>query len=339
MKKEDWYHAISEVHPKYLDEADSYKPRKTLPWKRWCGIAACMCLFFCSTVSVLAIADNNFVYELLYALSPAIAQKLKPVSISCEDRGIKMEVVAATVEGANAAILISIQDLTEERLDETTDLFDSYSIHTPYDQTGGCSLVAYDAETKTAFFMVTIEQMNQILIPGDKITFTVSELLSRKTHTNRRLTEIDLEQVPLVNDWMENPNIRGTGGMDMDSLDENHLQLIKPNEESPLLLEEGAALTGYGMVEDKLHVQIRYSNILETDNHGDIYLKQQSGEPLHCSYSVSFWADNSQDSYEEYVFSIPSDELEKYEIWGEFWTCKSGPIQGNWQVTFPLAEP
>ena len=35
-----------------------------------------------------------------------------------------------------AQILVSMRDMMASRLDETTDLFDSYSIHTPYDQTG-----------------------------------------------------------------------------------------------------------------------------------------------------------------------------------------------------------
>lgn len=338
MKKEDLYNGISGVRPEYLDEADSYKPRKSIHWKRWGAIAACTCLCFCSAVPVLAAANNDFAYELLYAVSPSIAQKLKPVSVSCEDNGIKMEVVAANIEGTNATILVSMQDIMGDRLDETTDLFDSYSIHTPYDQIGGCSLVEYDVETKTAFFMLTIEQMNQVLIPGDKITFSVSKLLNEKKHSNIELTEIDLENVPLVNNLMVNPSIRGWGGIDLDSLDRNNLQLMRPNEESALVLEEGVTLTGCGIVDSKLHVQIRYNNILETDNHGYIYLKNQNGEVLHCQYNVAFWDDNKTDSYEEYIFLVSSNELENYEIWGEFWTCNEGSIEGNWQVTFPLTK-
>lgn len=338
MKKEDLYNGISGIRPEYLDEADSYKPRKTIHWKRWGAIAACICLCFCSVVPVLAATNNDFAYELLYAISPSVAQKLKPVSVSCEDNGIKMEVVAANVEGTNATILISMQDIMGDRLDETTDLFDSYSIHTPYDQIGGCSLVEYDIETKTAFFMLTIEQMNQVLIPGDKITFSVNKLLNKKKHSDIELTEIDLRNMPSINNIMDAPNIRGWGGIDLDSFDRDNLQLMRPNEESPIVLEEGVILTGYGVVDGKLHVQIRYDNILETDNHGYVYLKNQRGEVLHCQYNAAFWDDNKTDSYEEYVFAVSSDELENYEVWGEFWTCNGGPIEGNWQVTFSLTK-
>jgi hypothetical protein len=67
------------------------------------------------------------------------------------------------------------------------------------------------------------------------------------------------------------PNIRDLAGMDLDSLDENNLQLVRLNEESAVVLERGIALTGYRIVDGKLHVQIRYDNIRETDNYEDSY--------------------------------------------------------------------
>lgn len=123
--------------------------------------------------------------------------------------------------------------------------------------------------------------------------------------------------------------------MEQDAFEEEHAQLMEPWEEA-IVLEKGAALTGYGIVDNKLHVQVRYTDILKTDNHGNIYLKNKDGEIIHCQYSASFWDDNEADSYEEYVFDIPVDDLNNYEIWGEFWTCSAGSIKGSWQVTFPL---
>lgn len=338
MKREDLYHGISGICPEYLDEADAYKPRKTMHWKRWAAAAACIGLCFCGAVPALAAAHNEVIYEWLYAVSPSMAQKLKPVNVSCEDQGIQMEVAAADIEGANAKILVSMQDMTGERLDETTDLFDSYSIHTPYDQIGGCSLAEYDAATKTAFFMLTIEQMDQALIPGDKITFSVNEILTGKKHSDRELTEIDLGNVPLISDLIEAPDIRGGSGRDLDVFGESDPRLMRPKEASASVLEEGVTLTGYGIVDGKLHVQIRYDRILETDNHGEVYLKSPSGEVLHCQYNTAFWDEDQKDSYEEYIFSVTSEELEACEIWGEFWTCNGGTIEGNWQVTFPLTK-
>jgi hypothetical protein len=337
MTVEDLYHGISEIQPKYLEEADTYKARKPARWKKWVA-AACICVCFGSAVPVLAAGDNKIAYELLYMISPSAAQKLKPVRISCEDNGIKMEVAAANIEGHKATILVSMQDVKGNRLDETADLFDSYSIHTPYDQRGGCFFAGYDEETATATFMLEIEQMNEVLIPGDKITFSVGEILVGKKHSDLKLETIDLVELPVINNFKANPDISGYGGMDLDSLEEDKIRLMEPDEESAFVLEKGVALTGYGILDNELHVQVRYADILETDNHGRIYLKNENGEAVYDQYSVSFRDEDGRDNYQEYIFPIPADGLDSYEMWGEFWTCSSGPIKGNWQVTFPLTD-
>jgi len=329
---------MAEVENDLILEAENafHRKKKAIHVKRWIAVAACLCLCFCCTVPALAAAGNELAYEVLYSISPTIAQKLKPVNASCEDNGIEMTVVAAEVDGEKATILVSMHDNTGERLDETTDLFDSYSIHTPYDQSGGCSLVSYDEDTKTATFMLTIEQMNHVLIPGDKITFSVSQLLSKKEHSSFKITQVNTEDVHSITEFVTNPDIRGGGGSEFKSIDWDNLLLMKPDEANAIVLENGVTLTGYGIVEEKLHIQLRYNDIHNTDNHGYVYLKIQDGKGLDCESSFAFWDDNHVNSYEEYVFPVSAEELANYEIWGEFWTCNNGPIKGNWQVTFPM---
>lgn len=101
--------------------------------------------------------------------------------------------------------------------------------------------------------------------------------------------------------------------------------------------KNGVTLSGYGLVDGKLHVQVRYADILNTDNHGDIYLKSNSGEILNCEKSISFWDESGVDSYEEYIFLVTAEEISNYEVWGEFWTGGE-LIEGDWQVTFPITE-
>ena len=199
-------------------------------------------------------------------------------------------------------------------------------------------MVKFDSNTGTATFLLTIKQMNHALIPGDKITFSVSRLLSGKQHSEERLTQIDTANLAKVTDFVTNPDIRGYGGLVGESADETEPQLMVPEAENAVELERGVLLSGYGLVDGSLHVQVRYADILNTDNHGDIYLKSSSGEIVNCETSIPFWDDSGVDSYEEYIFPVAAEELSKYEVWGEFWTCNGEPIEGNWQVTFPITE-
>ncbi len=337
--KELLFH-MSELDTDLIMEAETAgSGRKTVPRvTKWLAAAACICLCLSLSIPALAAAGNESAYEMLYSVAPELAQKLKPVQVSSEDNGIEMRVDAAQIEGETAQILVSMRDRVASRLDETTDLFDSYSIHTPYDQTGTCRLVNFDSQTGTATFLLTIEQMNHALISGDKITFSVSRLLSGKQHSEERLTQIDTANLAGVMDFVTNPDIRGYGGLTGETVDEKEPQLMTPNTENTVELENGVLLSGYGLVDGKLHVQVRYVDILNTDNHGDIYLKSSSGEIVNCETSISFWDDDGTDSYEEYSFPVAAEELSKYEVWGEFWTSSGAPIEGNWQVTFPITE-
>ncbi|MBR6147086.1 MAG: DUF4179 domain-containing protein [Lachnospiraceae bacterium] len=340
MRGKELLQNIVEVDNDLILESEKafHRKKKKIHVKRWITVAACLCFCLCSTVPVLAATGNELAYEVLYSISPAIAQKLKPVNVSCEDNGIEMTVVAAEVDGNKATILVSMRDNIGERLDETTDFFDSFSIHTPYDQSGGCSLVSYDDEKKTATFMLTIEQMNRVLIPGDKITFSVSQLLSEKEHSNFKLTQIDTENVRSITEFVTKPDVRGGSGANFDSVDLDNLLFMKSDEVNAINLKNGVTLTGYGIVDGKFHIQLRFDDILHTDNHGYVYLKAQDGKTINCESNFAFWDDNHVNSYEEYVFPISSNELANNEIWGEFWTCNNAPVNGNWQITFPIVD-
>ena len=117
MNAKKFSDAMSELDNKYIDEALNYKKKVKKPiWIKWGAMVASLLLVFTMSVPALAAADFGPAYNLLYKVSPAIAQKLKPVSMSCEDNGIKFEVISAYVEGSEAKIFIPYKILTEIEL-------------------------------------------------------------------------------------------------------------------------------------------------------------------------------------------------------------------------------
>lgn len=332
MKKEDMLDKMSLIDTKYIEEAVYPGKKKRMSLKYMSILAACICLCLGAVVSVLA-ATNETAYEMLYSIAPGIAQRLKPVNVSCTDQGIEMQVIAAKIQDEKAEILISLKDTEGTRIDETIDLFDSYSIHTPHDQSGGCSLVDYDEETGSAIFLIQIEQINHELIPGDKITFSVGNLLTGKKHFDAEISEIDMGNLPEVKEFMINPNVRGASASGREA-DIN--KLIEPDDINARWIGDGGvAVTGWGIVDGKLHIQIRYEDILRTDNHGFLSLKTPDGEQISYDGSIAFWDDKCQNSYEEYIFETSDEEWDNCRVWGEFCTSNT-LIEGKWQVTFPM---
>ncbi len=325
--------AIGMIDDKYIEEART-KPysRGRRPLRRVIAVAAAalLCVLLgVAGVSALAAADDESAYELLYSVTPGIAQMLKPVRMACEDNGVRMYVESAGVNGSEATVLVSLRDLEGDRVDETTDLFDSYSIRRPFDSSASCEMIGYNDETKTASYLVTITRTDDRNIPGGKVTFSVACFLSGKEEHTVLLPSDPVETEEAL--LLENPPFRGGSGEDFAALSAGCV--LAPGLISDL--SEGVQLTAMGFIDGRLHLQVHYEDILHTDNHGFIYLLDADGNRTECVASTSFWDEENSGSYEEYVFDIGPEEYDGYTICGDF-TTASRLTEGHWQVTFPL---
>ena len=63
-------------------------------------------------MSTAVAANQEAVLRVLYQIAPGMAEYLQPVGQVCEDRGVKLEVVSADVEGSTAKVYLSLTDTT-----------------------------------------------------------------------------------------------------------------------------------------------------------------------------------------------------------------------------------
>lgn len=301
--------------------------------------AAVLVVALLGAMPVLASEVPN-IYELMYLVSPEMAQRFHPVQERCEDQGIAMEVVSTSIHDNVAEIYVTMQDLTGDRIDGTTDLFDSYDIHRPYDSAATCGLVGYEEETKTATFLITIEEWDNEKMVGSNITFSVREFLSHKTKLEDVPVEADLRQAEASprTIQVEETGFSGSEETLQALLQQSRFAVLEPV--SPICTPaEHLYLTGMGYIDGKLHLQLKMEEKPTLDPHGYFYLVDEAGERLGYSYSISFMREENgeQIDYQEFVFDLPQEELSRYQIYGYF--CTSGMLtQGNWQVTFPLVN-
>lgn len=341
MKREDISNSIGNISTRHIQEAEIYHldnisfVRRRFSAKKIVALAASFALLITLTLPGLVAADVQKAYEILYAVSPRIAQELKPVRMSSEENGIKMEVISAYINGDEAHIYISMQDMLGDRIDETTDLYDSYSINRPFSSSATCERISYDEETKKATFLISITQWGQKEIGGKKITFKVDKFLSRKKEYHDKIPQIDLKAVNLSPKTQSNVNMRGWSMSGDISEKPKYIDYLEASSEGSFSPVDGVTVTGVGFINGKLHIQIYYENILETDNHGYVYLVNAAGDEIKYEASVSFWDSKRVGSYDEYIFDVTPDEIQNCELYGHFWTCNS-LTNGNWQVTFPL---
>jgi len=344
--------AITNIDSKYVMEALDYKNKQhhnnSGYFKTIGKVAACfavVCILSVSGTFVAAAAGNENAFQVVYEMFPDIAMNLVTINESCEDNGIKMSVEGINIEGDTADVYISLQDVSGNRIDETTDLFDSYDIRTGEDYQGdrmaGCSFVNYDEESKKATFLLSITNMQGTPMSNDKVTFLLSKILTNKKEMSRELTEItNVNEVEKTRD-VSDVNLRGfaSNGSDIEEFsnfyDKYGKDILCEDENIRFSPVDGATVTAYGFVNGKLHIQVYYEDILQYDNHGFITLVNE--DSTIYPESIDFWDEEGIGSYSEYIFDITPEEMENYKVYGEFITCDT-LIEGDWSVTFSLTE-
>jgi hypothetical protein len=322
-------------------------PRMKKPlWRRPAIVAAALLICICTAAPVMA-ANVPAFYELLYMASPQTAQFFKPVLRACEDNGVRMEVVATYIHGDTAEIYITLQDLTGSRVDATTDLYDSYSIHRPFGSVAHCERVGYDEVTKTATFLIEITEWGNQNIEGDKLTFSVGCFISDKHKYEDVPVNIDLGTLDGAPETREITHFGGSGP----KFKEYFVRDNKPSVPARVLVPaadvfpvvDGITVSGIGFVDGKLHIQTSETDALKHDNHGFFYLEDKKGNEINYEYYVGYIEygepgnEKTRVDYNEFVFDIPQSDISEYSLFGSFYT--SGLYtEGNWSVTFPIEE-
>lgn len=314
------------------------RPRRLRPLIALAAVLVCLALTV-PAFAMPALAADPSGYALLYSISPAAAQFFKPVNRSDEDNGIRLTVDSVYLHSDTVEVYVALQDLTGDRLDETTDLFDSYRINRGFDCSATCSRVGYDARTRTVRFLISITSFDGQDIEGDKLTFSLGRLLTGKTETEGAVAGLDLTAAQ-AEPATQRAAIRGLGGPSADVLrskiDGSYTADMLVPTGTLAAPAPGVAITAMGYVDGLLQIQVLYENILETDNHGQLWLENGAEKP-ECLGSLSFFAENGSDSYEDYYFDVTPAQLADCTLYGSFVTADT-LIEGNWEITFPLTE-
>ncbi len=331
---------ISGLDDTYIIEAINYKRNKETIffWGYLKKAAAAMFIILflgISGMTVAAACGFTPAIKILSKLYPDFALQMKPVNESCIDKDIEMKVEGIYIEDNVAKVYISMRDLASDRIDETIDLFDSYSIHTDGAQIGSCEFVEYDAVNKMAYFLIELQNEKDNPIKGKHMTFSVSRFLSHKLTTDSDLSEINLNELPLNPERrnVDDEQLRFRGG----SNDGGRYNILQYNNTQAFSPVEGVQITAWGIIEDKLHIQVYYEDILTFDNHGTILLKDLNAEDEYVyPRTYAYFDSDGVGSYEEYVFDLGSEtDWNAYSLEAKFWTC-TNLTEGNWKVTFPM---
>ncbi len=303
--------------------------RRVRPRLRRMVIAAAMVAALAVLIPTLAVATPQ-IATLMRHIAPGIAQRFTPICMSCEDQGVRMEVVSAAIHGNVAEVYITMTDLTGDRIDETVDLYDSYTIERGFDSSATCQLLHVDRATKTATLLLTISQWGARDVAGDKITFSVREFLSRKK--TWRDVEIPLALAEVApGAARSDAQITGRTGDNREDW-----PVLQSNLELALPFPE-IVISGAGWVNGMLQIQTKSATHLSMDDHGFLYLEHTSGARQDAAFTIYSYdpARGQETGFCDFVFAVPPEQAGEWHVRGGF-TITGQKTEGNWSVTFPL---
>lgn len=317
-------------------------------------IAAMVALCMALSLPVLAATETG--YALLYAAFPAVAEFFKPIHLSAEDKGIRVEVESIRLQDDTAQIYISVQDLEDDRIDETTELSWHVRPSAPVLYKGTSmesaseTLVSYDPETHTARYLLTVtEYTDRRMQASDLLTLRIGSFISGSRELDTELEEIDLHAVDMAPALTIQPTTTYTcsiyDAQDMERLEairKNGATFLEPNDPgTPLSAISDTALTGLGYVDGELHIQLRCTGPYFDRFTGNLWIQTADGETLWNHIFAGFQGTDETGTpvcrYDEYIYDISPDALEGCTVYGRFWTCDA-MTTGDWAITFPLKE-
>ena len=377
MKSDKIMDAIGMIDEELIAEAQTEViKRKRISKRVIISLIAALIIFLAFGVTTIAKEFNYNLDRVLYDTFSNIAEILKPVNLSCETNGIKMEVISAKREGKRAYIYISMQDIEGDRIDETIDLYDSIFIRLPSGYSGNCTKIGFDEDTKKATFLITIDRLNGLYIPWKKVSFTVGCFLSGRTEPEGFVDEIDLstakidaeyeteitgyrrlkekyepgslqskiyhfayERIPRV---IQNALDLNNWYFEYERYDEEIEKYLVSNEVF-YTSETGAEFVGMGFIDDKLHIKVYYGNRHYNDHIGFLTIYNKNGKEIHSSNM----------KYINNVGEIEENYYAPYETWVDY-TFDISPeeiegcrlyekywkyenyVEGDWKIRFRI---
>lgn len=262
---------------------------------------------------------NPDIYQLMHGFSPEFAARFAPVLESCENNGIRMEVVTASVHDNTAAVYITFEDLEGNRLNEHTYPW-LYSIQDLRDYSSTMS-ANYDQETGTVACLIELNNnmSETAVLEDDRITFFVEYL--ERNETDQPI----IVPVPIA--------LTDSAGLDITYESYTNAALNEPVDETLCRIQEGYDVTCMTVIDGKLHVQTRISH-QTASGYFALSLSGPQEEPIPMDYGYSFYDGGVE--YDHRVFDLAGRAVEDCTLTAEINPVER--IKGPWRVTFDLDQ-
>ena len=333
------------------------------------SVVIIIAILLIGTMTALA-AGVEDINAMLYKIWPEAARALRPLNLSDEVGGIRLDVLSASLTDDQLLITYSLTDLEGDRINADTSCSAIIEIPWMNQGSGSDEMLSFDAETHQAVYASHIEYTSLSLPEGavygsDTITFRVNGLKGSEQKT--------LDLWPLMTDQdytVEAVTAPPESGLETIVQDDKAAdmkktlpKILNPANNLHIPITDNIELSGIGWIDGNLHVQIHVSNyaIYVEYEHGGIadmaryasYINLRDHNGNDVMWAPGFfiqllkdkpyyiWGINWREGDEQWIekiFPVQPEEMDQYIIYGEFTNLRANYedlLQYEWEVSFP----
>ena len=280
---------------------------------------------------------------------PGIMDQLKPVNLSCEDQGVRMEILSGLIRGNESWIVWSLEDLEGGQLDETNfNIMHEWDTVGPIESESDASLYWNSEEHKAVYLWHrTYTSLNE---PVDGCyTYYMDQLYHHEAET------FDLK--PLLKEYAE--SVEGIRPPDHAMAFNGYYGERAPDGlkfldytcplDIPLTERGKLLLTGIGWIDGKLHVQIHEAEPSFCKIDENRFSRYDSVNVVNYSYngydfdkvyrnSPFTWEDpdNPWDRWLEFILDSSPDDVRLMSLKAEM-GFTTATATGNWEIRVPVS--
>ena len=332
-------------------------------------ILAIVLMIACAATALAGAVNENF-NAWLYQIWPEAATTLMSVNMSCENNGIRMEIISAVADGKELYITYSLEDLEGDRLNIENNPILYVNSYPDYLWGASFEQPMKDEATGKVIFGEHFRYQESITA-GDSVlkahlpsftSFTEIPLIDLFPYLEQYGGEVRTMDVPenartlwAYDSYLDDKPVDGDVLASMRVID-NSSSLEIP-------LADTVFLSGIGMVDGQLHVQLHYVNHQKTvlgegldtisyhpdeteimlrgkDSEGWYDSRYQDTDKLPGGISAIGWGTQPGDSdtpeWAEIIFTADAAELspDLHEFFAEI--REIIPFQGSWDAEIPV---
>lgn len=332
---------------KSLNESQKWKEKFYLIIRPIAVTIVSFCLLCILALPVVA-EQLPVVYQVIEKFAPDLVDYILPEEAICTSNGITLQVEAVNIQGNVAEVILSFKDANESEIDQIygrIDLYESYQIvnYGENMQIGGCNFLEYNSLEDKAYFKVDIT--SDTVFQKEKIKLMVNQLLTHHEECEQEISLDGMIDKPKEKN-VEVSGISGTmekrskipfwvSGFKTKSQVVRVMDIAKSTES----MAEALCVTGVAYEEGILRVQQCRGSFENADRHIRFFLKDKEANERIPDASVSWQEkiDGEKILFEESWFVISEQELEKSELFGDFYITEKS-VKGEWEIIVNLEE-